>query len=110
MGRGRAIKVESLTKLQLQMARLETAIEPADVTPIPLRALELIRARAVENLRTMGVKEKTGTLINFLMTRATKSTKFAGAWLKADAVQETGASNAKHAHLIEYGHVMWRGG
>jgi hypothetical protein len=89
------------------MKRLEVAIEPGAVNPILVEALELIRQKAVELLHAQGIKEKTGTLVNSLVTKATKSTKYASAWLKADAVQKTGADNARHAHLIEYGHVQW---
>jgi hypothetical protein len=107
LARSFSIRNKGLKELQKSMRAMETAIEPGEVSPILVEALNIMRVKAIANLAAQGVKTKTGTLINHLITKATASTKYAGAWLKADAVKEYGAANAKHAHLIERGHVQW---
>ncbi len=108
MGRPFTITNVGLKELQGRMRRLEVALEPKDVTPILVRAVDLIRAQALNNLRAAGIKTKTGTLERSLITRPSKSKRIAAAWTKAggSVEGETGgeAISARHAHLIEFGH------
>lgn len=107
MGKPIKITTAGLKELQARMKRLEVALEPKDVRPILVEALDLIRVKALENLRAV-IKTKTGSLERSLVPRPSKSDKIASAWLKAGTTSP--GSNARHAHLIEYGHDIWRGG
>lgn len=93
------ISTVGLRELQERMKRMEVAIEPRDVTPILIAAVNLIRDQALINLRGLGIKVKTGNLEKSLITRASKSSTVASAWTKAGD-----KNRAPHAHLIEYGH------
>jgi hypothetical protein len=99
MARPINIMTAGLKELQGRMKRLEVAIEPKDLNPLLVSALNLIRDRALENLRAFGVKVLTGNLEKSLITRASASTTVASAWTKAG-----NKTMAPHAHLIEFGH------
>lgn len=106
----RYIRCETLTQLQSQMTRLETAIEPADVKPILAKALEPVYNTALANLRRL---VKTGGVLRLpdqkhieevLKITEGKSPSRASAWLRV------WRKFAPQGVWIEAGHVLWRGG
>lgn len=100
------IQIKQLKELQAALKRGESALDPKAVSRLIADALNLIREGALKNL-LMNFQMRTGNLAKSLITRITQSnssTHF-GAWTKAG-----GKQIAPHAHLLEYGHVMWRGG
>lgn len=104
MARPITITTAGLKELQGRMRRLEVALEPKDLTPILVNALELIRKKALENYEALGLHEITGNLLKALnlATHPSKSARLASAWVKAGSTAR--GSSARHAHLIERGH------
>lgn len=105
MAKSISITTAGIRELNARMKRMEVALEPKDLNPILVDALNLIRDQALENLRAAGVQVLTGNLEKSFITRASKSTRIASAWTKAGTGSKRG-SMAPHAHLIEYGHEI----
>lgn len=101
MARPIRITTAGLRELQGRMKRMEVALDPRQLTPILLDAVSLIRDRALLNLRSV-TKTKTGALERSFVARPGKSERVASAWTKAGT--KKAGSDARHAHLIEFGH------
>lgn len=78
---------------------MEIALEPSALTPVLVSAINLIRDKALSNLRSRNVGVVTGNLERSFITRAGLSSKVASAWTKVG-----NKFSANHAHLIEFGH------
>lgn len=99
------IAPKNLRELQKAMKRMETAIEPRDVSPILAEALEIFKAKALEILRrltkrTVDLPEDWEHIEDALVVKEGKSTKVARAFSKVFR------RKAPQAIWIEFGHRM----
>lgn len=97
------VKVEGDTELRAKLKVLGEAYAHQRLKLIVYEAADMIRnaAERIYNSQRKGHGKDPGNLANHMLVEMTKKSDKAAAWFK---------NKARHAHLFEFGHVLWTGG